>query len=53
MIGKIKDGTLTIIGDGDKLLLLQQLPVMYNIEPAEIILKADNKFLKQYGLPLF
>ena len=53
LIGKIKDGSLTIIGDGNKLLLLQQLPVIYNIEPSEIILKADIEFLKKYGLPLF
>ena len=53
LIGKIKQGFLTVIGDGNELLLLQQLPITYNIEPSEIILKADNNFLKKYGLPLF
>ncbi len=53
LIGKIKDGTLTVIGDGSKLLLLQKLSVSYDIEPTEIILKADTEFLKKNGLPLF
>ena len=53
LIGKIKDGYLTVIGDGSKLLLLQEIPVIYNIEPSEVILKADNEFLKKHGLPLF
>ncbi len=53
LIGEIKDGTLTVIGDNRKLILLQQLPVIYNIEPIEITLKANNNFLKEHGLPLF
>ncbi len=53
LIGEIKDGTLTVIGDGQKLLLLQKLPVSYNIEPTEITLKANNDFLNKYGLPPF
>ncbi len=51
LIGEIKDGTLTVIGDGSKLLLLQKLPVNYNIEPIEITLKANIQFLKDNGLP--
>ncbi len=51
LIGEIKDGTLTVIGDGSKLLLLQKLPVNYNIEPIEITLKANIQFLKDTGLP--
>lgn len=53
LIGKIIDGYLTVIGDNSKLLLLQELPITYNIEPAEVILKANNDFLKYNGLPLF
>ena len=51
LIGQIKDGTLTVIGDSSKLLLLQQLPVSYNIEPVEVTLKANTQFLKDHGLP--
>ena len=51
LIAQIKDGTLTVIGDGRKLILLQQLPVSYNIEPIEITLKATNSFLIKNGLP--
>jgi hypothetical protein len=51
LIGEIKDGTLTVIGDSSKLLLLQQLPVSYNVEPIEVTLKANTEFLKQHGLP--
>ncbi len=53
LIAEIKDGTLTVIGDGQKLLLLQKLPVSYNIEPIEITLKANNNFLINNGLPSF
>ena len=34
LIGKIIDGYLTVIGDGSKLLLLQEIPVTYNIDLA-------------------
>ena len=51
LIAQIKDGTLTVIGDGKKLLLLQQLPVIYNVDPVEVTLKANTDFLNQYGLP--
>jgi len=51
LIGEIKDGTLTVIGDNKKLILLQQLPVIYNVEPIEVTLKANINFLKEHGLP--
>jgi hypothetical protein len=51
LIGEIKDGTLTVIGDNRKLILLQQLPVIYNVEPIEVTLKAHTNFLKDHGLP--
>jgi hypothetical protein len=51
LIAEIKDGTLTVIGDCSKLLLLQKLPVSYNIEPIEVTLKASNDFLIKNGLP--
>ncbi len=53
LIAEIKEGTLTVIGDGQKLLLLQKLPVSYNIEPIEVTLKANNDFLINNGLPSF
>ena len=49
----IKNGILTIIGDSQKILLIQELPVLYNIEPIEITLKANNNFLNEHGLPPF
>ncbi len=53
IIAEIKDGLLRVIGDGQKILLLQKLQVSYNIEPIEITLKANNAFLNKYGLPPF
>jgi hypothetical protein len=51
LIAEIKDGTLTVIGDSSKLLLLQQLPISYNIEPVEVTLIANTDFLELHGLP--
>lgn len=53
LIGEIKDGVLSVIGDSSKLLLNLSLPVSYNIEPIQITLKANNDFLNKYGLPPF
>lgn len=52
LIGEIKDGILTITGDHSRL-LSEKIPVLYNIAPIEITLKANNNFLKKYGLPIF
>jgi hypothetical protein len=51
LIAEIKDGTLTVIGDSSKLLLLQQLPVSYNVEPVEVTLIANTDYLIKHGLP--
>ncbi len=53
LIASIKNGILTIIGDNQKVLLNQELPVSYEIENIDITLKANNNFLNEYGLPLF
>ncbi len=49
----IKNGTLTVIGDHQQVLLIQQLPVSYEIDTIDITLKANNNFLQNYGLPIF
>ncbi len=49
--GYIKDKTLVIYGDHELVKLIQKLPVSYNVDTVDIILKARNDFLEQHGLP--
>lgn len=49
----IKNGLFTVIGDHQQVLLIQQLPVSYEIDTIDITLKANNTFLQNHGLPIF
>ena len=49
--GYIKDKTLVIHGDHELVKLIQKLPVNYDVEPVDIILKARTDFLEKHGLP--
>lgn len=53
LTANIKNGILQIIGDNQKLLLNQELPVLYEFDNIDITLKASHDFLNKNGLPLF
>jgi len=49
--GYIKDKNLVIYGDHELIKLIEKLPVLYEFDSVDIILKANNDFLEKYGLP--
>jgi hypothetical protein len=53
LTANIKNGQLYVIGDSQKVLLIQELPVEYEIDTIPITLKANHNFLNKHGLPLF
>ena len=53
LTANIKNGQLYVIGDSQKVLLIQDLPVEYEIDTIPITLKATHNFLNKHGLPLF
>ena len=53
LISSIKNGVLTVVGDNKQILLILDLPVLYEIESIPLSLKATNDFLDKHGLPPF
>ena len=53
LIGSIKNGVLTVVGDNKLTLLILDLPVNYEFESIPLSLKATNYFLDKHGLPPF
>ena len=49
--GYIKDQTLVIYGDHKLVKLIQKLPVSYEVDTVNIILKSRTDFIEKHGLP--